>query len=241
MMKAYRRLIIIFFVVSCVLISMIIIKKDHPRYLMVIGDNVSYGSKYDNKIISYGDLLYREVYKNNKIIGFNDSFAIPHVTSNSLLEMINSDVRDSKQKYKLSTYVKKSKYVFISIGINDILSKLIYNSSTGLIEYDNDSLVSQIYITGQNINQIIEDLRKYNSDVTIFMLGYSTHIKEATFTKMVEKINVIIKQVCLDNQVEFIHYNLDNENYYENDSIFYPNIAGHQFISSILAQKLHLF
>ena len=190
MMKAYRRLIVIFFVVSCVLIAMIIFKKEPPRYLMVMGDNISYGSKYQNQIVSYGDLLYKKIYENNKMVGYDDSFAIPNLTSSTLLEMINKDASNNKQK--ISKYFKKSKCIIVSIGINDILNQLFYDKETGNLEYDEDSIYTQIYIIGQNIHQIIGYIRHYNSHCSLLFMGYSSYIKTSSFSKLVEKINTTI-------------------------------------------------
>ena len=124
-MKKIKIVLSIVLVVVLILGVVTLIKKKDYSYYLVMGDYVSnkqiIGEKQINSFSSFvGDFLKEE----NMINEVNTQYLKNNMTSKKMLEMIENETykKDSKD---LETLIKKSKYISITLGINDIINNII--------------------------------------------------------------------------------------------------------------------
>ena len=96
--------------IIALLIALLFIKKE-DKQILLLGDN---------KDISY---CLKELAHDYKI---NDSLSLKTMKSKELLYYVSSNayLNNENKKISINQLIKESKYVVISIGINDLLSKI---------------------------------------------------------------------------------------------------------------------
>ena len=123
--------------VSLVIGVVSLIKKEDYSYYLVMGDYVSKNQIINDKEISSFSYLVGEYLKQEEVVNeVNDVYLKNNMTSKKLLEMIEKDsyIEDSS----LVSLIKKSKYITITLGINDVLNQIKYDSNKNKLIYDKD-------------------------------------------------------------------------------------------------------
>lgn len=236
MKKAYNILITIFGITVCVLISLLIVKQTNMRYFVVMGDDQSFGTYYNNTYLSYGDLVYEELQEERVVSNYNDTFATQGMRSGDLLKLVSLDVCDLNTNIKLSEYVKMSKYLCLTVGLNDVLERITYNKSTNTLEYDLDSVEMQIEIVGHNLYDILTCLKSWNEELEIYIIGYGVYPIEGE--KIISKLNSCLKETCFSAQTNYVEYCFDGLECFERNTVFYPSIRGHQMIANYVKEDI---
>ena len=214
--------------IIALLIALLFIKKE-DKQILLLGDN---------KDISY---CLKELAHDYKI---NDSLSLKTMKSKELLYYLscNAYLNNENKKISINQLIKESKYVVISIGINDLLSKLILNKYESKLTYDIDNISLMLSLFEQNLFNIIEHILLVNESCKIIVTTYDDPFylvdKQDEIHTILNKLNLTLISVCNFFGQHYVEIKLNNTMYYNDLNSFYPNDLGNQKIAEIIYQKI---
>jgi lysophospholipase L1-like esterase len=214
--------------VIALLIALLFMKKE-DKQILLLGDN---------KDISY---CLKELAHDYKI---NDSLSLKTMKSKELLYYVSSNayLNNENKKISINQLIKESKCVVISIGINDLLSKLILNKYESKLTYDLDNISLMLSLFEQNLFNIIEHILLVNESCKIIVTTYDDPFylvdKQDEIHTILNKLNLTLISVCNFFEQHYVEIKLNNTLYYDDLNSFYPNDLGNQKIAEIIYQKI---
>ena len=214
--------------IIALLIALLFMKKE-DKQILLLGDN---------KDISY---CLKELAHDYKI---NDSLSLKTMKSKELLYYVSSNayLNNENKKISINQLIKESKYVVISIGINDLLSKLILNKYESKLTYDIDNISLMLSLFEQNLFNIIEHILLVNESCKIIVTTYDDPFylvnKQDEIHTILNKLNLTLISVCNFFEQHYVEIKLNNTMYYNDLNSFYPNDLGNQKIAEIIYQKI---
>lgn len=205
-----------------------LIKKEDYSYYLVMGDYVSKNQIINDKEISSFSYLVGEYLKQEEVVNeVNDVYLKNNMTSKKLLEMIEKDsyIEDSS----LVSLIKKSKYITITLGINDVLNQIKYDSNKNKLIYDKDIITNKIEIFKHNYHEIIQEIKNINNNVNVLLVGCYVVYQD---DKLSKNINDAIKEVASENSAYFIDISdIEDKYMYQENELYLTNL-GQEVISS---------
>ena len=168
-------------------------KKDYCYYL-AMGDYVSNKQVLgDEQVNSFSSLLGDYLVENKLVNEVNSSYLKNNMNSKTLLEMIEKDSYKIENS-SLSKLIKNSRYITISLGINDVIKQVKYDSYNDKLIYDKDIIDNKIDIFKHNYHAILEEIKDINKNAKVILVGnYKIYNDEY----LSDKINDAIKEVAL--------------------------------------------
>ena len=216
--------VMIIFVVG---ITMFINKEEYSYYL-VLGDYISNKQVLNNEQITSFSSLVGEYLKEEKVVNeVSSGYIKNNMTSKKLLEMIESDsykINDSS----LVDLIKKSKYISISLGINDIINQVKYDSYKNEIVYDKDVIDSKIQIFKHNYHQVLQEIQDINKDSKVILVGCYNLYGDNQISNL---LNNAIKEVASDFEAIYVDVSDINDKYMYQDNELYLTSFGQEIIS----------
>lgn len=208
---------------------------------LVLGDylNVS-GNLENNKIVSFSELLGKYFVEKNEIENVNRNYVSSSVNSEELLEMISKDSYSGKDN-GLNSQIKNSKYITISVGMNDILEYIRFDSNNQKIVYDKEFIKRKLEILKQNYYEIIEQVKEINSDAEVYLVGYyfpfmwvDEENKESV-NEVFKLLNDSIKDISEVSDVYYVDISeVSKEEYMFSKYQIYLNELGHEYVFSLI-------
>ena len=171
--KIIRYLIVLISVIAILFAFLRVISpsKKMNTYL-AIGDYLSVsGNLKGEEIISFSSLLGDYFTNNNLVSNVNLNYTSYNVDSYTLLEMINKDAYSGEDR-GLVSLIKDSKYITISVGMNDIIEYIRFDSNKQQIVYDKEFIKRKLEIMKQNYYEIIDEIQSLNGEVCVYLLSY---------------------------------------------------------------------
>lgn len=220
-----------FVVVLSLIMGIILLKnkKDYSYYL-VMGDYVSNNQTFDSKEVnSFTSLLSNYFLENGHVSEVNKGYLKNNMNSKTLLEMIEKDSYkiDNSSLVKL---IKKSKYITITLGINDVINQIKYDSNNNKLIYDKEIVENKIDIFKHNYHQILEEIKNLNNDAKVLLVGcYNIYGDEELSTRL----NNAIKEVSLNNGYYVDVSDLDRYVYQSNE-LYLTNIGQEEIYNRVL-------
>ena len=214
--------------IIALLIALLFMKKE-DKQILLLGDN---------KDISY---CLKELAYDYKI---NSSLSLKTMKSKELLYYVSSNayLNNENKKISINQLIKESKYVVISIGINDLLSKLILNKYESKLTYDIDNISLMLSLFEQNLFNIIDHILLVNESCKIIVTTYDDPFylvdKQDEIHTILNKLNLTLISVCNFFEQHYVEIKLNNTMYYNDLNSFYPNNLGNQKIAEIIYQKI---
>ena len=140
-----NKLICLGLVVSLV-IGIILLNRngnDDKYFYLAMGDFVTSIEE------SYSDIYY----KNNDVDEYNKFLSRKSMTSSDLLRMLSIDVYviHNGVNESVSSLIQRSNMITISIGYNDVMNNVRYNSITNKYSYDEDVISRSVSMLQENI------------------------------------------------------------------------------------------
>lgn len=247
--KFIRYLIVVICVILILfaLIKVLMPGKKANTYL-ALGDYLSVsGVLKGEEINSFSSMLGDYLISGNLVKVSNDSYASSSVDSASLLEMICKDAY-SGQDSGLVSLIRESKYITISVGMNDILQYLRFNSSSQVMEYNEEYIERKLEIFKQNYYEIIEEIKEINDDVNIYLVGYYcpfTWVEEDNkeeVNKVFKLLNNSIEEVSELMSVYYVDISeVSKEEHMFNKYQIYLNQIGQEYVFSIFKNNYFSF
>lgn len=223
-----------------------------PKYnVLGLGDSITFGQMSDD---TYGKGYYKyfiDKLEKESVLKSSYNLAIPSfsitdlislIDKNNYQQMISKVIHDDKllnllvEKNSLSVHehIKKSDYLLLSIGSNDIL-----NSVTN-IKVDKNMIYKAYEAMYQKLIQLIEKINEINPNIKII---YITQYFPYPYSKALLKFNYINALEIYVNRIEIKFknfYKIDtSKQVFENKEVFLPNKRnihlsdeGYQFVYS---------
>ena len=186
---------------------------DKKIYYLSIGDYLSYGiNNFKNQNNGYSEAI-KEKYKSNLKNYVNYSTLDDYRVMDLMNDInYNKTIIYKGREYKIQNLLVKSNLITISIGMND----LIYKSN---LSYDYvDELLN-------DMNNLLELIRKYNKDKIYFLSFYNVINNE----NLIEYSNERLKKICEKNNIIYVDIS-DLDNYIIKGT--YPTNDGYLYIKN---------
>ena len=156
-----------------------------------------------------------------------------------LLEMICKETYSGKDD-GLTALIKDSKYITISVGMNDIVQYIRFDSNNQKIEYDKEYIKRKLEIMKQNYFEIIDEIKELNDGVSVYLVSYYSPFSwvneenKNDVNEVFEMLNESIKEVSELMDVYFVDISevSKEENMYSKHQI-YLNQLGHEYVFSV--------
>lgn len=181
---------------------------------------------------SYSDLMYEN--NKDKIDCYNKFLSRKSMTSSELLRLLSVDVSiiyDGVNK-RVSKVIKDSSLITISVGYNDVMNNVRYNSITNSYSYDKTVVDRSISMLQENLFNIIEVIYSYNDDINVLVTSiYYPHIYvDNSDEYLYLSINDAIESACMDGKAKYIDVSVVSNVDYINKGEVFPNGAGNMVI-----------
>lgn len=170
--------------------------------------------KIKNKVTLFSDYILNEYENSNR---YNYSFSNNNLTSDLLLEYLDYNAIDIQQNIKINKLIKKSKNIFISVGMNDLLqyvsninNKLVYNPTIiyqkmALLEYNISEIMNSI-LAIDNVNIYYVSLYYFNDE------AFDEIIKEYNEEIKVLLEGIEVNYIEINNIITIENYTFTNKN-----------------------------
>lgn len=203
-------------------------KKENYSYYLVLGDYISNNQLLnDQNVESFSSYVASYLCDNKLVNESNTGYLKNNMTSKKMLEMIEKDTYKDDET-ALVSLIKKSKYITITLGINDIINLLKYDTYQNKLVYDKDIIVNKIEILKHNYHEIIEEIKNLNSDVKVFTIGVYQLYEDKELMGM---MNSTIKEVSREQDAYYVDISNINDKYMYQDNELYLTNLGQEEIS----------
>lgn len=180
-----------------------------------IGDSISFGYG-DNEFLGYVNRFRFYESTLNNIYGITFNLSIPGDDSYDILYRIEHDIETRlRDVNKLN--------IILQFGINDVEN----------LTYDNN-----INDFNNNLINIINICKKYTNNIYFLeLIKPDYNIRNSFLNDNYIKINNLIKDYCLNNNIKFI----ECSNLIENDLIdgLHPNKEGHDKLAKLVLKNVY--
>ena len=190
----------------------------------VFGDSIVWGA-WDKEFLGWCNRLSKYcmmIYEDDCTV-YN--LGIPSDTTTGLLKRMENECN-----------VRNPQTIIVSIGINDA----IYLNREKYILTDSETFM-------KNVQNIIDICKSYTNNILFvgltkvnedFTNPISWDNNQSYFNENIEKYNEKIKEICIENNVEFLDiFNLLDEENINIDGI-HPNERGHEIIFNNIKRKI---
>lgn len=209
-------ILILFLFLSCYVIYNLTEKESIS--ILVMGDNK----------------LNKNIIKQNNNITYNSNYTDAYYRITDLINIIkyNEEKEINNEKISIHRLLKTSDILIISIGMNDIYSKL--NTDTfEIYTYINDMV--------NNMEILLEEINKYSYKQVLILGYYNINNKN---NDLFTYLNYKMKKITTKYNYEYIELNnfiKNNPNYLKNDHNFELNNQGLEQLSKIIVEKLKIY
>lgn len=239
--RLIRYLIVVSSIIAILfaLVRVLMPSKKVNSYL-AIGDYLSVSGKLKGEeISSFSSILGDYLIKNNLVEESNYNYTQSNINSETLLEMICKDAYSGNDN-GLVSLIKESKYITISVGMNDILQYIRFDSNNQSIQYDKEYIKRKLEIMKQNYFEIIDEIKELNEGVSVYLMGYYypfswvNEENRENVNEVFKLLNDSIKEVSDLMSVYYVDISevSKEENMYSKYQI-YLNQLGHEFVFSV--------
>lgn len=220
--------------VSCLMIfilflglTLIIDKKDYSYYL-VMGDYISHNQVFDSQeVVSFSNIVGDFLLQEDLIQEVNSQYLKNNMTSKQMLEIIESNSYKKDEK-NLQDLIKKSEYISISLGINDIASQIKYNSNKKALIYDEDIIEQKIGMFKHNYHEILDEIKQLNKDAKIVLIGCYGFYNQSEVSSM---LNDAVNEVAMEFEAYYVDVSDITDKYMYQENELYLTDLGQEEVS----------
>lgn len=232
-LKKYKLLGII--CITCLIITSVCVFsfKNKSSYLL-LGDYSSKDQAFEGYSIKsfaneVGDFLEKEKLVDDVRNGYSSN----NMTSKKLLEMIESDVY-KEDKRGIVDEIKNSKYITITLGINDVLKDIKYDKFNESFEYNKEVIENKIDVFKHNYYKIVEEIKDINLESKIILVGVCSAYDDIVF----DNINSSIKEVADYNSIMYVDTDDIKDEYLYLNNKLYLNKQGQECLANKVILKI---
>lgn len=239
--KFVRYIVVVLCVIAILfaLVRVLSVNKKLDTYL-VLGDylSVSGNLKGDN-IKSFSSLLGDYLVNDKMVSNVDDNYVFAGMDSELLLEMISKEAYGVEEK-GIVNLIENSKYITISVGMNDIIDYIRFDSSKQKVIYDKEYIKRKLEIMKQNYYEIVDAIKDINESSKVYLMSYyypyywvdEEYREDAC--EVFKMLNDSIKEVSKVSDVYYVDISeVSKEENMFNKSQIYLNQLGHEYVFSV--------
>lgn len=205
---------------------------DKKVYYLTLGDELSLST---DEVVSYSDKVVRCLNNNEKLEIFVNDFSKDNYYIKDVISDINENKRINHENKKISikNALIKADLLTISIGMNDIISKiniknLNLSNNYSFLYNDIDEIVN-------DIDEMLKLVRSYcKEDIILLGLYYPFNLQNQELVNIFLYGNNKFKEVADKYNVRYIDiYNifLEDDKYLSKNNTLYPSQTGYNTIA----------
>ena len=162
----------------------------------------------NKKKVIFSDYILTPINNN---INLDTSFSNQNLTSDLLLEYLDYNAENLKTKTKINNLIKKSKLIYISVGMNDLLEYVSLDNGT--LTYSSSLLTQKLALLQYNVHEIISSILAIKEVEISYLSLY--YLNDLAFDELIKEYNEDIKDILDGMNVNFININevIKIENY----------------------------
>ena len=217
---------------------------NEPAHYLALGDSLAAGMIQDGSIgKGYTDFLAEMLEEDNLLASYNKGFAVPGAKTTDLLKMLEENVEmpatGTKTPVKINDEIKKADVITLTIGANDVLSSVKFNTD-GTIDYDLVTVTASITAAAQNVGKVLGTIKTLNPSADVFVMGLynpKPHLVDYSFVMnmLVGQVDSALKQVTEASDFYFVPVKdviaANTKEYLPNPSNIHPSEAGYKVIA----------
>ena len=233
MKKIIKWVLVIVLALSIILGLFIIKNKKEYCYYLAIGDYVSKDQilKGDN-VKSFSSYLSNYLISNKLVNESNKDYLKNSMTSKKMLEMIENDIYVPNDE-GIVKKIKKSKYITITLGVNDLINNLKYDNMNDKLIYDKDLILNKIDIFKHNYYTIVDNIKDINKDAKIILVGSYPFYNDKEISNL---LNEAIKDVAYNYDCLFVDtVSIDDGYLYDDNKLYLNNMGQEKVYNNIVS------
>ena len=230
------RLVLIFCLMLSIFGGLFLLRgKNEYSYYLAIGDYLSKEQNQNGEEVqSFANYFGNYLLDNHEVKAVSNTYSLNNMTSKKMLEIIEGETSNEDDD-KLAKLIKKSKYITISLGINDILNQVKYDSLEDKLVYDKDLIKNKIEICKYNYYKVVEEIKDINDNAKVILVGYYDIYGDS---EIVSALNESIKDVAIDTGAVYIDNSALKDNYLYKENKLYLTSLGHEEISRKIIEAI---
>lgn len=225
------------------------LNKNKVDFYLGFGDAIARGRLSDGTTReSYVDYTSDELKSQKSINNYSKAFTRIGLTSSDLLKIVANDYvsyENDGSAVKLKDRWRDLKYVTISIGTSDIMSKIKYDYNKGELTYDLEVLERAMSVIQQDIYDTVNEIDDKAPQAKVFVIGTyypfvwlnDEEIKE--HSSVFDLFNEVIKDGAVDSGAEFVDISdLSDKKYVSNHLDIHLNAEGQRLVSNKVLRSI---
>ena len=235
--------------IFCLLILIIIVYTiyyfNHTEKInyISIGDSLSLGMDANgNTNYGYSKYIANYLKDKNMLKKYNNTFSSSGTRITDLLNdiKINKTITKNNQSLSIKKCLRESNLVTLSIGTDDILSKITFSTNT-VETLTNENIIEIANSNLKSLDSLLNEIRKYAKG-NIILIGYyntidnNSIIIERLYSYLITKT----KKITAKYDIEYLDiYNTfkKNKDYLPNPTNFYPSTRAYEDIANKIIEK----
>jgi len=206
---------------------------DRKIFYLSLGDELAHGyNEFNQKDYGYSSYIKSYLEKKDLLEKFKENKITKNMRTIDLINLIEDNTEIDNNNQTIKNALIKSDLITISIGNNDLLSRLSlyknYNEKQNY-EYFDSYLI--------DLEDLFILLRKYCKEDIVF-IGYYNLFSDNNLDKYYEYLNLKVSELVKKYDIHYIDlYDSMNNTQYRNNSL-YPNKMGYTYIGGKIKEVI---
>ena len=235
-----KKKLVIFLIATIPIILIYNLHQTSKYTYLSIGDELSKGhTPFNTYNTSYDEIIYNYLKTKENNVHLNTKYKFEDLRTKDLIKLIKEP--DINKKQTLSNALKESNLITISVGSEELFSKLRSNYNITKINYKFlDTFIKEI-------EDLLKEIRKI-TDTKIYFIGYYNPVKQTPenseyLKTLFNYIYTRFKSLETKYNIKYIRidtYFIDNPTYLPNITNAFPTTKGYQLIADKIIRELTL-
>lgn len=199
---------------------------DKKVYFLSLGDEISQGiNKINQKDYNYNDYIKEYLDNKNKLETYINFYFNNNMRTTDLISYIedNKEIEIDGKEKSIKNALIKADLVTLSIGSNDLLSKLLL-----IDNYTKEEIYNYLDEYLKDLDNLFIIIRQYCKEDIVF-IGYYNMFDDNKYNEFFEYLNKKVEILTKNYDISFIDIYNDISNNKINNNL-YPTKEGHIYI-----------
>ena len=223
-------------IIGIIILSIFIIyltTLDKKVYYLTLGDEIALGltqNGYYEK--NYTEYIKEYLDKKNKLEKYINEFSTQGYRITDIINDINNNKEIEDTKITIKNALIKADLITLSIGTNDIISKIEDTKKLNKIDYKN--LEKNMQTIQKDLEKILKELREYCKE-DIILIGIYINTDNERCNDIILKTNEQMEEISNKYNIKYIDlYNILNSN-----QKAYPTKEDQKLISNKIIEEIN--
>lgn len=175
---------------------------DKKVYYLALGDQISLGMTEDGYYKkSYTEYIKEYLEENNKLEIFVSDFQTQGYHITDIINDINNNKEIEETGKTIKNALIKADIITISIGTNDIISKI--DEEKKLTKIDYNKITKNINQISNDLEKLLKQIREYCKE-DIILVGIHIYTENEKLTEIIKYANEKFEEICKKYNIKYI-------------------------------------